>query len=1365
MISALDVSGMVAGGRLRMEWVYNEKEHSRERIAELANHYMEVLEELMAHCRSEGAGGYTPSDFPLAKLDRPALERVIGARRKVQDIYPLSPMQQGLLYHSLYEEGTGTYYVQMSCRIEGELKVEAFKRAWQAVVDRHAILRTSFVWEGLKQPVQVVEQELRLVFREEDWRGVTPDEQSRKLEELLRQERVHGFELAKPPLMKLGLARVAEEAYYFIWDNHHVLFDGWCRQLIIGEVFKFYEGYSRGREVELERVRPYRDYIAWLGEQDLSAAEEFWREELRGIEGPTELGLERSGEREEGKYEEKNLRLSEETSRRLEEVARKWQVTLNTVVEGAWAVVMSRYSGQREVVFGATVSGRSGGLKGVEGMVGLFINMLPVRVEVREDERVKDLMSRLHERQSKILEYEYSPLTEVQGWSEVPRGAPLFRVAFIFQNFPLDAGIRERSSSSLRTSEIQHFSRNNYELAIRAIPEKELLLNAIYNGGLFEARSIERLLKHLGRVLEGMAGNEQRRVMELSLMSEEERQEVIVGWNQTAADYPRDRCIHELFERQVELTPEAVTAAYEGEHLTYRELNRRANQLAHYLRGMGVGAEVKVGLCVERSLEMLVGLLGVMKAGGAYLPLDPSYPQERLAYMIEDSGCPVIVTTERLLEALPVTWAQIVMIDNDWPVIAGESDGNPELITVPVNLSYVIYTSGSTGKPKGVGLTHQGLCNLSIAQNRNLQVAAGTSVLQFASFSFDAATWEWLMTLICGAKLILISRVDAQSPEKILELIVKHNVETVTLPPSVLMSAAKKTIQPLKTMIVAGEACPNDLVRQWSGECRFINAYGPTESTVCATMTEAMVYGEKVGIGRANENTQIYILSWNQEPMPVGATGEIYIAGLGLARSYVNRADETAEKFIADPFGAEGGRMYRTGDLGRYGEDGSIEYLGRVDDQVKIRGYRIELGEIEAILNEHPAVAQGIVLARKDEPGEQRLVGYVVGPQQVSGQELREYLRERLPDYMLPGAIVQLEAMPLTPNGKIDRRALPKPELNGAGRLHIGPRTAVEEIVCGVWAEVLRVEQVGIYDNFFELGGHSLIATQVVSRMRNLLGVEVSLRSLFTHPTAAAIAAEVEQQQRRGGEAPVESIARVARDGELPLSYAQQRLWFINQLEPGSAAYNIPCAVRLVGRLDADALGRSLNEIVVRHEVLRTSFPSRDGEPRQKIHELSDLQPDFIDLMESDERERKRKLDEALGEEARRGFDLSSGPLIRAKLIRLAEDEHVLVVTMHHIVSDGWSMEIIIREVSQLYEAFRQGQESPLPDLEVQYADYAVWQRGWLQGETLDTQLRYWREKLDGVAVLELPTDRARPAVASNRGASEKFRLSKELTT
>ncbi len=476
-------------------------------------------------------------------------------KQKIESIYPLSAMQQGLLFHTLYEGGSGTYYEQMSCRIEGNLQVEPFKRAWQAVLDRHPILRTSFVWEGVKQPVQVVQQGLKLAFRQEDWRGTTPAEQSRKLEELLREERERGFDLSKGPLMKVGLVRVAEDAHYFIWGNHHILFDGWCRQLIIGEVFKLYEGYSRGVEVEMGRARPYRDYIVWLGEQDLSEAEEYWREELRGIEGPTQLGIERGGVSEGAEYEERTVRVSEEASRRLEEVAKRWQVTLNTVVEGAWSVVMSRYSGQQEVVFGTTMSGRGGGLKGIEGMVGLFINTLPVRVEVRGEEGVREVMRRVQEKQVKVLENEHSPLMEVQGWSGVGRGVSLFEVAYMFQNYPMDGGIRKQAGSSLQISEIQRFSNNNYQLVIRAIPGKELLLNTIYDSGRYEAIDTERLLNHLKRVLEGMAENEQSRVNELPMMSRQEQEEVIVEWNQTVAEYPRESCVHELFEQQVEQTP------------------------------------------------------------------------------------------------------------------------------------------------------------------------------------------------------------------------------------------------------------------------------------------------------------------------------------------------------------------------------------------------------------------------------------------------------------------------------------------------------------------------------------------------------------------------------------------------------------------------------------------------------------------------------------------------------------------------------------------------------------------------------------------------------------------------------------------
>jgi amino acid adenylation domain-containing protein/non-ribosomal peptide synthase protein (TIGR01720 family) len=1384
MTWALDVSGMVAGGRLRMDWVYRKSSHSQERVAELADHYMEALEELMAHCRSEEAGGYTPSDFPLAKLDQPALERVIEVGLKVEDIYPLSPMQQGLLFHSLYEAGTGTYYEQMSCRIDGDLKVEDFKRAWQAVVDRHSILRTSFIWEGLKEPVQVVHQELKLKFREEDWRGDAPAEHSRKLEELLKEEQEQGFELIKVPLMKLGLARVAEDAYYFIWGNHHILFDGWCRGVIIEEVFKFYEGYSRGREVEIERVRPYRDYIAWLGEQNLSAAEEFWRAELRGIEGQTELGIERSGGRGQGEYGEKNARISEETSRRLEEVAKKWQVTLNTLVQGAWAVVMSRYSRQREVVFGATVSGRGGGMKGIEGMVGLFINTLPVRVAVREEEQVRGLMRRLHERQSRALEYEYSPLMEVQTWSEAPRGVPLFETIHIFQNYPLDGGIREHAGFGFRVTETRYFEKNNYALALHTAPAKELFLSLQYDDGRYETSSIERLLSHLKRLLEGMEANEQIRVMDLSMMSEKERQEVIAEWNQTATKYPNDRCAHELFEQQVEATPEAVAVIYEGEHITYEGLNRRSNQVGHYLRRLRIAPESVVAIAANRGPGFLISILAIFKAGGCYLPLDPALPLARLKDSLIRSKTRLILSTRESaadIEDIIGKSGCGVPIEVIEDLLEREhNDQNLPPRNNAQNLAYLIYTSGSTGIAKGAMIEQSGMINHLFAKISDLDLTGRDIIAQTASQLFDISVWQFLSSLLVGGRVVIVKDVEAQDPIGLIRVLQEQGMSIAEVVPSLLQAlfaeltntGAKNSLPALRWMLVTGEAFPSELCRRWLNafpQIQVMNAYGPTECSDDVTHYSANRPSAwntaNVALGKAIANTQIYILSEMLSPVPPGVGGEIYVGGVGVGRGYLDDPLKTSQGFVPDPFSDSiGSRLYRTGDIGRHHEEGDVEYLGRVDHQVKIRGYRIELGDIEAAINEYAFVDQAVVLAREDEPGEKRLVGYVVSRRQICGKELRAYLQERLPDYMAPAAFVQLEKLPLTANGKIDRRSLPRPEIDSPKESFVAPRSAVEEILCELWSEVLRVTRVGITDNFFELGGHSLLAMQLVSRARNFLGVEIPLRSLFTNPTVAAIAAEVEQLKRLGEKTPVPALIRIDRAENMPLSFAQQRLWFIDQLRPGNATYNIPFAVRLSGRLDVDALHRCLNEIVRRHEVLRTVFPSKDGEPRQEVREVVGLRLSRTDMGRMDEAGREQNLQAVLGEEARRGFDLSKGPLIRANLIRMAEDEHILIVVMHHIISDGWSIEIMVGEFSRLYEAFMQGHESPLPELEVQYADYAVWQRAWLQGEVLENQLQYWRDKLDGVAALEMPTDRARPAMAVYSGARESFRFSAELT-
>ena len=1385
MACAMDVSGMVVEGRLRVDWVYSRDEYRQERVAELADHYMDALVELIEHCLSEGAGGHTPSDFPLAGLDQASLDKVIAGRRGVEDIYALSGMQQGLLFHTLFEGEAGTYYEQMSCRIDGPLEAGAFERAWQAAVERHAVLRTSFIWEGVSRPVQVVQQGLKVEFRHQDWRGVGGQEQRRRLEELLKEEREQGVDLSKGPLMRLGLVRVGDEAHYFTWGNHHILFDGWCRELIVGEVFKLYEGYVRGERTELGRVRPYRDYIAWLGEQDMGQAERYWRRELGDVQGPTELGIERKADSRAGGYGEKNVRLSEEVSRRLEEAARRWRVTLNAVVEGAWSVVMSRYSGRREVVFGLTVSGRGGGLKGIEGMVGLFINTLPVRLEVSGEEQVSGLMRRVQEKQVELLEYEYSPLMEVQGWSGGGRGAPLFEAIYVFQNYPVDGGIRKQAGSGLRASEITHFDKNNFALALHAAPARELFLELQYDNARFEASDIERLLDHLKQVLEGMAANEQSRVIELPMMSEAALEEVIVGWNRTEADYPRGRCVHELFEQQVKQTPDAVAVVYDGDHITYDGLNRSSNRAARYLRTLGIGPESVVAIAANRGPGFLISMLAIFKAGGCYLPLDPALPTARLENSLIGSKARLVLTTRGsaadIEDKLWKSRCDVAIEVIEDLAQREQNDQNLPTHNDAKNLAYLIYTSGSTGIPKGAMIEQSGMINHLFAKVRDLDLTAQDVIAQTAPQSFDISVWQFLSLLLAGGRVVIVRDEEAQDPVGLIRVLQEQEVTIAEVVPSLLQAVlaelfetrATNSLARLRWMLVTGEAFPSELCRRWVDalpQIQVVNAYGPTECSDDVTHYYAnglsVLNTANVALGRPIANLQVYVLNETLSPCPPGLRGEIYVGGAGVGRGYLDDPPKTAQGFLPDPFSKSiGSRLYRTGDTGRYLEGGEIEYLGRADHQVKVRGHRIELGEIEAAINEQPFVDRAVVLAREDEPGDKRLVCYFVGKQDVSGSLIRESLKERLPGYMVPAAFVQLEQMPLTANGKIDRRALPRPEIYSTTETYLSHHTATEEILCDIWSDILRVEKVGITDNFFELGGHSLLAMQLVSRVRNTLGVEIPLRSLFTNPTVAAVATEIEQLKRFGEKTSGPPLIKTDRGENLPLSFAQQRLWFIDQLEPGTPTYNISSAVRLSGRINVDALQSSLDEIVRRHEVLRTSFPSMDGEPRQQIHESRELRPEMIDLKDSEEAGREDRLREIMQAEARRGFDLSNGPLIRAKLIKMAEEEHILSLVMHHIVSDGWSTEVMVGEFFRLYESFTQGHESPLPELEIQYADYAVWQREWLQGEVLENQLQYWKGKLDGVAVLELPSDRARRPLAVYSGASEGFRIPAELTT
>jgi amino acid adenylation domain-containing protein len=1043
------------------------------------------------------------------------------SNNNIEAIYPLSPLQEGMLFHHLHTPEARAYFVQLSCAFRGDFNVAAFKQAWSRVIERHAVLRTFFTWERREKPLQVVLPQMPLPWEQHDWRGLAPVEQEGRFSALMQADRERGFDLSVAPLLRLTLVQLADDRYRFLWSFHHMLLDGWSMPVLLKELFLFYNAHRDGQELNLESPLPYRDYIAWLRRQDVSKTEGFWRETLKGFTAPTPLGVDRTSagakDSDGDGYSELGIKLSETVTSELNALAKRSELTLNVLVQGAWALLLSRYSGEHDVVFGATSSGRPVDLAGVESMVGLFINTLPVRVQIASADLLVPWLKKIQEQQLDMRQHEYTPLVEVQGWSEVPRGQSLFESLFIFENYPVSAVVRE-PFGGLQVDDVNVTERTNYPLIAVSAPGPELLLKIGYERKRFDEATIRRMLGHFQNVLVGMTARPEQRVAELQLASDAEREHLLQEGSGTRTVYAQHSCVHELFESQVERTPDAVAISFQGEQLTYKELNARANQLARHLRRLGVRPETLVGICMEHSAEMVVAVLGVLKAGGAYVPLDHAYPKDRLAFMLDDSQALVLLTQQPLLATLPEHKAKTLCIDTDWDLIKSESSENPSSTTTARNLAYVIYTSGSTGRPKGVLIEHRGINNLAAAQIQAFDIRPSSRVLQFASFSFDASVSEFFMALLSGATLFLETQNALLPGPEFAELLRSLAITTVTLPPSVLATLPSESLPALLTIVTAGEACSTELVSRWHKGRRFINAYGPTESTVCATMGQCVDVDQKPSIGRPIDNVQVYLLDEQMQPVPIGVGGELHIGYDGLARGYVNRPELSAEKFIPNPFSDQpGARLYRTGDRARYLPDGQIDFLGRIDHQVKVRGYRIEPGEIEQVFGQFPSVLDIVVVVREDTPGEKRLVAYVVArPEQtLEASDLRNFGKETLPQYMMPSAFVVLQSLPLTPNGKIDRRALPAPDKGDAGKdaAYLPPQTEVERTITNIWQMVLQIEQVGLNDNFFDLGGHSLLMIQVQGKLRAALKRNVSITDLFKYPNVSALAGYLSADQ------------------------------------------------------------------------------------------------------------------------------------------------------------------------------------------------------------------------------------------------------------
>lgn len=1308
--------------------------------------------------------------FALAGGYEERVQTVLAARgEELEDLYPASPIQQGMLFHSLHGEDEGAYHNQVVYAFTQGLDQEAFENAWQHAVDRHTILRTGFMWDVESEPLQAVVRRAQLPVEHLDWRNLA-DENARQaaLGAYLSADRLRGFTLDRPPLMRLALIRRTEHSWWIVWSLHHAILDGSCQALLVQEVMTTYERLRRGEAIAVSPSPSYREYIQWSLEQDLSAAEKFWREYLRGVEEPTRLPEQVTDSAADvAPYGEQRVELLPSVLRGLEQLARSQRVTLNTVVQGAWALLLRRYCDTGDVVFGVTVSGRPHELMDGDPALGVFINTMPLRVRMEPVDHLGDWLRTMQAMNVELRHYEATPLVQIQGWSGIQRGTSLFDSVLVFQNYLLDKAVQDYGNTfGIESVDVEGWT--NYPLTITVVPEERLTAIFSYDRRRLSDEIVKRIVRHWTAILDGMLIKPDARLAELSVLSDQERQQLLMDW----CDYRRsdvgDQCLPDLFETQVARAPERIALSDNGVDVTYRELDAKANQLAHYLRKRGVGPDVKVGICLDRSENLLVAMLGVLKAGGAYVPLDPTYPPERLRYMLHDAKVSVVVTQGSLM-AEREKKERSVIDPYDWEPIGRESSDKPPVPRSLDQLAYVIYTSGSTGRPKGVMVRQAGAVNFLSAMQDTLHLTSQDVVAATTSISFDIALLEWFLPLVVGAKVVVLSRDIVVDGPRLAQALVQRGVTAMQATPSgwrLLLDAG--AVPPVR-VLCGGEALPRELANKFLAQgLETWNLYGPTETTVWSMMARVSDGDEAVPLGRPISSTQIYLLDAETSLVPIGVPGELYIGGDGVARGYWQRPDLTAERFIPDPFGTTPGqRLYRTGDQARYRQDGTMEFLGRVDHQVKIRGHRIELGEIESRMRQHPAVCETVVVAREDRPGDKRLVAYVVSKSETrEAAAIRSFVAEALPDYMVPTAVVFLDALPLTPNGKIDRKALPIQEDGESSSWMEVARTAVEEIVAGIWGEILGLKQVGSHDNFFELGGHSLLATQVVSRIRSSFQIELPLRSFFEAPTLKALGAVIERARTGLDQAPPTRLMSIDRSGPLPLSFAQQRLWFLSQMEPDGWSYNLSFALRLSGVLDSAALTSSFERVIARHESLRTTFHEIDGEPVQVIGSVGVFSLPIDDLSGLSDAQRDEAVRRAAAQEVRRPFRLDHDRPIRARLVQLAEQEHVLLITLHHIAADAWSMTLLAHEVAAFYQAEvgRAGHTTDvLPPLPVQYADFAGWQRQQLQGPALDEHLAYWKHRLGAnPPVLKLPTDRPRPTAQTFRGARHLFTVPAE---
>ncbi len=1366
----LMVNCSVVKDKLRINWKFSSLQYNLKSISALAKEFMKHLNGLIHHC-CESSPTYTPSDFGLhGKVNYRELDTFLAKKtgtatrgELVNSLYPLSPFQEGIMFHSLFNVHSGEYVNQISCELV-DLQVEHFRASWNFLLKRHSIYRTAFYHDDFSIPMQGVYTQVDLPFYVIDFSTLSKEKQEEKIIEIAHQDIEKGFDLSAPPLMRVTLIKLDERRHQLIWNCHHILMDGWSSPLLIEEVFQNYQILLKGQKPEWEQEDKFKDFIDYIQSIDENEVETFWRSYLQRIDGITSLPFPKklSKNNREISITKNRLRLDTELTKKIKRFASNNRLTLNTVIQGVWAYLLSYYSGQKDVVYGVTVSGRPSILSDTERRMGPYINTIPLAATIEMETMITNWLAVLQMNHTKTREFQYVSLNTIQKWKGIV--GDFFDNIIVFENYPVSEELMGENSDG--DANIKFDERTNYPLTMIVLPDVNLEIHFDFNNKLMNDDQIKMIAGHFKEVLQQIAYGKAVKLKDLNPLSTLEKNQLRSEFNTNQVQFT-NKTLTSLFEEQVDRSPDGIAVQFRDHVLTYAELNEKSNQLSHYLIRRGVQIGSPVGICLDRSLNMITGILGILKAGAAYVPIDPAFPKKRIQFILFDTRINIVITDSKTeTEVLQSINKELQVINFQERKIWECPLTKPEINQEASSAAYIIYTSGSTGRPKGVLNEHRGVINRLLWGHEYFKLNEQEIFLQKTTFCFDVSIWELFSPLIAGGKLVFAEPGGHKDVEYLKAIVDKNAITTIHFVPSMLevflSELSQGDCKSLKRVICSGEALLPIHVRQFRAQfpaTALFNLYGPTEAGIEVSYWE--VPKEKylldyVPIGKPVHNTQLHILDVHGRPVPVGVAGELHIGGVQVARGYLNRPSLTTECFVENSL-APLGKLYRTGDLAAWLEDGTIKYLGRSDDQVKIHGYRIELGEINQVIGQYKSIKSSVVRLWEDGVGHKRLVAYVVTNDVFEKDKIEKYLASKLPDYMIPALWMEMESLPLNANGKIDKKALPTPDESVIRNTqYVAPRNSIELDISNIWKEFLQVDEISMLDDFFVLGGHSLLAIRLASAIRRRLDVDFSIREIFEYSTVEAMSKYL-SKKRRGSILPDITISK--RPKLIPLSFSQERLFFIDQLQ-GSTQYHLPFSMSINAAWEKYILEDTFKDIIQRHEVLRTVYKVADGNAYQEI-----LHPDNwkMNYLSDGKQAGALGIKQYIEQFADRPFDLSSDYMFRALLIRMNPEAYQLVIVMHHIASDGWSLEILMKEFIEIFNAKTEGRAPILPSLKIQYADYAIWQRKHLGNDIFQKHLSYWIQQLGNVPALEIPTDFTRPALQSIRGAAYHTSLDSQL--